>query len=85
MTFQAAPVDRALGSVKRMRSSGHRVVFDEDLSYVLNKNTGEMNVLGEESGNYMLDAWIMPADEYRDIRNETGFTRPRCRPRRLSV
>ena len=41
MTFQAAPVDRALGSVKRMCSSGHRVVFDDDLSYVMNKATGE--------------------------------------------
>ena len=37
---QAAPVDRALGSIKRMCSSGHTVVFDDDGSYVLNKMTG---------------------------------------------
>ena len=43
MTFQAAPVDRALGSVKRMCSSGHTIVFDDDGSYVLNKLTGEVN------------------------------------------
>ena len=42
MTFQAAPVDRALGSVKRMCSSGHVVVFDDDDgSHVLNKMTGK--------------------------------------------
>ena len=42
MTFQAAPVDRALGSVERMYSSGHMVVFDDDGSYVLNKMTCEV-------------------------------------------
>ena len=30
MRFQAAPVERALGSVKRICQAGHRVVFDED-------------------------------------------------------
>ena len=40
MTFQAAPADRALGSGKRMVSSGHMVVFDDDCSHVLNKMTG---------------------------------------------
>ena len=44
MTFQAAPVDRALGSVKRMWSSGHMVVFDDDGSYVLNKMIGEIEL-----------------------------------------
>ena len=34
-------------------------------------------LLREEHGDYMLDCWIMPADEYRDIINETGFTMPR--------
>ena len=51
MTFQAAPVTRALGSVKRICQSGHRVVFDDDMSYIENKETGEINVLREEDGN----------------------------------
>ena len=63
MTFQAAPVSKALGSVKRMCSSGHRVVFDEDGSYVENKTTGEINWLREEAGNYMLDLWVIPPEE----------------------
>ena len=63
MTFQAAPVSKPLGSVKRMCKSGHRVVFDDDGSYVENKATGELNWLREEDGNYMLDTWVMPLDE----------------------
>ena len=77
MRFQAAPVDRALGSVKRMCSSGHRVVFDDDGSYVLNKSTGEINWLREEHGNYMLDTWIMPRAPYEAMLSETGFSGPR--------
>ena len=77
MTFQAAPVDRALGSVKRMCRSGRRVVFDDEGSYVKNKATGEINWLREERGNYMLDTWIMPAPAYGQLLIESGFTRPR--------
>ena len=60
MTFQAAPVERALGSVKRMCSSGHMVVFDDDGSYVLNKMTGEVNWMREESWQDIMDLWVMP-------------------------
>jgi len=60
MTFQAAPVERPLGSVKRMCNSGHRVVFDDEGSYVLNKTTGEINWLREDNGNYVMDLWVMP-------------------------
>ena len=63
MTFQAAPVSKALGSVKRMCSSGHRVVFDEDGSYIVNKATGELNWLREQNGNYMLDVWVPPPSQ----------------------
>jgi hypothetical protein len=72
MTFQAAPVSRALGSVKRLCSAGHRCVFDEEGSYIENKNTGEINWLREEDGNYMLDTWVMPKGEVE--RMWQGFT-----------
>ena len=55
MTFQAAPVAKPLGSVKRICQAGHCVVFDEDGSYILNKIAGELNWLREDNGNYMLD------------------------------
>ena len=65
MTFSAAPVTKPLGSVKRICAAGHVVVFDEDGSYIINKNTGELNMLREEAGNYMLDLWIPPASDTR--------------------
>ena len=68
MTFQAAPVSRPLGSVMRMCKSGHRVVFDDEGSYIQNKVTGEITLLREENGNYMLDVWILP-------NNDPGFGR----------
>ena len=60
MTFQAAPVAKPLGSVKRICQAGHYVIFDEDGSYIMNKVTGELNWLREQNGNYMLDVWIPP-------------------------
>ena len=63
-------MDRALGSIKRMCSSGHTVVFDDDGSYVLNKMTGEVNCMREESGKYIVDLWVMP-------NKGQGFTRQR--------
>ena len=61
MTFQAAPVAKPLGSVKKMCQAGHMVVFDDEGSYIYNKQTQEINWLREESGNYMLDVWLPPA------------------------
>ena len=54
MTFQAA-VSKPLGSVKRICAAGHRVVFDEDGSYIENKTTHEVNMLRGDNGNYMLN------------------------------
>ena len=64
MTFQAAPVARALGSVMRMCKAGHRCVFDEEGSYIENKATGEINWLRQENGNYMLDVWVIPSQGF---------------------
>lgn len=63
MRFQAAPVQKPLGSVYRMCQAGHRVVFDVEGSYIMNKITGEVNWLREEDGNYMLDTYVMPMAE----------------------
>ena len=60
MTFQAAPVDRPSGSVKRMCDSNRLVVFDNDGSYVLNKLTNEVDWPREENGNYVMDLWVAP-------------------------
>ena len=43
-----------------MCQAGHRVVFDDDGSYIENKATGELNWLREENGNYLLDVSVVP-------------------------
>ena len=65
MSVTAALVLKPLMSVKQLCTSGHAVIFDEEGSYIANKETGEINVLREENGNYMLDCWVPP--------NESGF------------
>ena len=79
MTLQDAPVDRPLGSVRRMCQAGYRVVFDSDGSYVLNNATKEVKWLREENGNYMLDMWVIPASwlQQGTIDMTKGLTRPR--------
>ena len=71
MVFQAAGVAKPLGSVKKMLQAGHRVVFDSEASYVLNKTTGETNILREEDGNFMLDVWVPPPN----VAEAAGFPR----------
>ena len=61
MKVTAAPVTKSLASVKKICQAGNRVVFDEEGSYILNKITGEVNLLREGEGNYMLDMWVMPS------------------------
>ena len=74
MTFQATPVARPLGSVKRMMESGHRVVFDPEGCYIENKGSGEINWLREENGNFMMDMWIMPVEQMNSM--SASFGRP---------
>ncbi len=69
MTFQAAPVAKPLASVMGICRAGHQVVFDEEGSYIVNKQTGEVNWLREENGNYLLDVWIPPNDEVKGEAN----------------
>ena len=60
MTFQVAPVAKSLGSVQRICAAGHTVVFDSEGSYIINKPTGELNLLRNGNGNFMLDVWVPP-------------------------
>ena len=43
---------------KEICKNDHRVVFDEDGSYVENKVTGEKIKVVEEDGEYVLDVWV---------------------------
>ena len=70
MKLQAAGVSRPLASVKRICEAGHFVVFDDEGSYIYNKSTGEINILREESGNYLFDVWV-------PLSKNSVFGRPR--------
>ena len=74
MTMQGAPVAMALGSVKRTCAQGHVVVFDDEGSYIYNKSSGEINMLRESCGNYLLDVWVPPPEEVNSL--QSGFGRP---------
>ena len=55
---QIADVMKALDSVRRICEVGHRVVFDEDGSYVENKSTGERIDLANQGGSYVFSLWV---------------------------
>ena len=58
ITAQICAVHRPLMSVKKICKNDHRVVFDEEGSYVENKITGERLKVVEEDGEYVLDVWV---------------------------
>ena len=58
LTAQVCDVNKALLSVSRLVKQGHRVVFDDDNSYVEDKITGEKMWLTEENGMYALTLWV---------------------------
>ena len=70
--FQAAGVSKGLLSVDKMNESGHTVVFDGDNSYIAHKQTGEINRLRREDGNFMMDIWVPPPQ----IAEAMGFHGP---------
>ena len=67
MRFQVCPVTKALGSVSRMTQAGNRGAFDSvdapEGSYIECKATGERKDLRQENGVYMLDTWVIPANQ----------------------
>ena len=77
MTMQVAEkVSKPLGSVSRICAAGHRVVFDDDGSYIEHKETGQTSWLRQENGVYVLDAWIAPPKEnQRGDEAASGFPR----------
>ena len=73
MTMQVAKgIAKPLGSVSRICAAGHRVVFDDDGSYIQHKETGNLTPLRQSNGVYVLDAWIAPPNEGAPT---SGFTR----------
>ena len=55
---QVCEVNKALLSVSAAVKAGNRVVFDEDGSYIENRETGQITWLVEEGGMYALKMWV---------------------------
>ena len=55
-------------SVNGMTKNGHRVVFDDDGSYIEDKSSGERSWMHEVNGMYMLKLWVSTKTT-----NEAGF------------
>ena len=51
-------VNKALLSVAKLVSSGHRAVFDPELSYIEHCESGEWFPMEENNGTYALRLWI---------------------------
>ena len=57
MIFQIAPVGKPLASVSRIVHKGNRVIFDDEVSYIEHKATGQRTYMVEKNGVYVVDAW----------------------------
>lgn len=68
VTAQACAVTKNLLSVNGMTKHGHRVVFDDDGSYIEDKSSGERSWLHEVNGMYMLKLWVS-----KKTSKEAGF------------
>ena len=58
ITAQVCSVNKALLSVSKAVKAGNRVIFDDEGSYIENKETGEVTWLVEEGGMYALKMWV---------------------------
>ena len=56
--FQLAAIHKPLVSVSKLNESGHRVIFDEDKSYILPKKTKEVIHMRKERGVFVIDAYV---------------------------
>ena len=67
VTAQICDVHRPLMSVRKMCKAGHRVVFDDEGSYIENKSTGERLKIEEEDGDYVLDVWAKTGEDEEKV------------------
>lgn len=58
MQFRLADVTKTLASVSRMCKKGNRVIFDDDGSFIENKESGKRLAMKEENGVYVIDVMV---------------------------
>jgi len=65
MNFEVTDCKKPLASVAKIVDRGNRVVFDQDESYIFNKQTGEKIILERERGTFVMLVEF-EVDEHRD-------------------
>ena len=75
LTCQLANVSSSLLSVRAMCKNNHMIVFDEEASYALNKQTGECNWFHDDGVNYTMKQLIIPPDKLEEVMEASGFPR----------
>ena len=77
---QVADVSKPLQAVRSLVRSGHVVVFgdgeDGNANYIMNKMTGEVNMVKDDGTNYLLGMYVIPKAEMQ----AAGFGRPVTQP-----
>ena len=58
ITAQVCDVNKALLSVRKVMAAGNRVVFDDEGSFVEDKNTGEKMWMEDNRGMFILKLWV---------------------------
>ena len=77
---QVADVSKPLQAVRSLVRSGHAVIFGDgdngDCHYVVNKMTGEVNMVKDDGVNYLMGMYVIPKAEMQ----AAGFGRPVTQP-----
>ena len=58
VVMQVCDVNQGLLSVSKMTAAGNCVVFDEDGSYIKDKNSGEITWMEKRNGMFTLKLWV---------------------------
>ena len=77
---QVAEVSKPLQAVRSLVKTGHAVVFGDgehgELNYIVNKLTGEVNMVKDDGINYLMGMYVIPKAEMQ----AAGFGRPVSQP-----
>ena len=75
MTYQVADVTKPLASVACICGARHRVVFDDEGSFIENNVTGAIDWLRQSNNTYVLDTWAMPGNMLSTVMPGQTFAR----------
>ena len=63
ITMQVADVHKPLCAMSKVCKAGHRIILDDDGSYIQHKRTGEKTELKQKNGVYVLQFWVAPSSQ----------------------